>query len=245
MRVRSSVSNLPFGASVSADDLSKAHQAHVSSLSRQAFACIRPVMRDGRRRHSPVVPVSCCLSATGIRFLGLPAPAAGFHLSHDRPTLHHERCQDLDGVSMFRTNEIRVGSGAPFTPGLRCSHSRRKRISCRCRSSATSPALRSFSCLPELRVTKPHQGFTLVHPSTLPLACDPRTRQGPLGFSPRLRTPQLPVTHARAGTGIEHLPELRSRPISTSHPRNPLVSCDLMSHVLCTVVQVLRLAVLD
>jgi hypothetical protein len=22
-----------------------------------------------------------------------------------------------DGVSMFRTNEIRVGSGAPFTPG--------------------------------------------------------------------------------------------------------------------------------
>ncbi len=90
--------------------------------------------------------------------------------------------RDLDGVSMFRTNEIRVGSGAPFTPGLRCSHSRRKRISCRCRSSATSPALRSFSCLPELRVTKPHQGFTRVHPSTLPLACDPRTRQGPLGF---------------------------------------------------------------
>jgi hypothetical protein len=87
-----------------------------------------------------------------------------------------------DGVSMFRTNEIRVGSGAPFTPGQRCSHSQRKRISCRCRSSATSPALRSFSCLPELRVTKPHQGFTLVHPSTLPLACDPRTRQGPLGF---------------------------------------------------------------
>ena len=68
------VSNLPFGASVSADDSSKAHQAHVSSLSRQAFACIQPVIRDSRRRHSPVVPVSCCLSAAGIRFLGLPVP---------------------------------------------------------------------------------------------------------------------------------------------------------------------------
>jgi hypothetical protein len=189
MRVRSSVPNLPFGASVSADDLSKAHQAHVSSLLRQAFACIRPVMRDGCRRHSPVVPVSCCLSAAGIRFLGLPVPPGdSAFLAIGLPFTAEGACWDLDGVSMFRTNEIRVGSGAPFTPGQRCSHSRRKRISCRCRSSATSPALRSFSCLPELRVTKPHQGFTLVHPSTLPLACDPRTRQGflgfPLGFAP-------------------------------------------------------------
>ncbi len=120
--------------------------------------------------------------------LGPSCPAEGFRLSRDRPTLHRVECRDLDGVSMFRTNEIRVGSGAPFTPGLRCSHNRRKRFGCRCRSSATSPTLRSFSCLPELRVTKPHQGFTLVHPSTLPLACDPRTRQGflgfPLGFAP-------------------------------------------------------------
>ena len=31
-------------------------------------------------------PVSCCLSATGIRFSGLPAPAAEFSLPHGRPT---------------------------------------------------------------------------------------------------------------------------------------------------------------
>lgn len=164
MRVRSSVSNLPFGASVCAHDSSKAHQTHVSSLSRQAFACIRPVIRDGRRRRSSVIPVSCFLSAAGVRFLGLPVPPGdSAFLAIGLPFTTEDACWDLDGVSMFRTNEIRVGSGAPFTPGLRCSHSRRKRISCRCRSSATSPALRSFSCLPELRVTKPHQGFTLVH----------------------------------------------------------------------------------
>ena len=196
-----------------------------------------PASYAGRPREArPAVPVSCCLSAAGIRFLGLPVPAQGLFLSRDRPTLHRVRRRDLDGVSMFRTNEIRVGPGAPFTPGLRCSHSRRERISCRCRSSTASPALRSFSCLPELRVTKPHQGFTLIHPSTLPLACGLRTGQRPLGFSPRLRTPQLPMTHARAGTGIEHLPELRSRPISTSYPRNPLVSCDLTSHAPSSVV---------
>jgi hypothetical protein len=163
----------------------------------------RPTSAHFRARHSPVsgqlygttvggtacVPVSCCLSAAGVRFLGLPVPPGDCaFLAIGLPCTAEGACWDPDGVSMFRTNEIRVGSGAPFTPGQRCSHSRRKRISCRCRSSATSPALRSFSCLPELRVTKPHQGFTLVHPSTLPLACDPRTRQGflgfPLGFAP-------------------------------------------------------------
>jgi hypothetical protein len=156
----------------------------------------RPTSAHFRARHSPVSGQLCetAIGGTALssRFpvaFRLPAFASwailsrpGLFLSHDRPTRHRTRCRDLDGVSMFRTNEIRVGSGAPFTPGLRCSHSQRKRISCHCRSSATSPALRSFSCLPELRVTKPHQGFTLVHPSTLPLACDPRTRQGPLGF---------------------------------------------------------------
>jgi hypothetical protein len=182
MRVRSSVSNLPFGASVSANDASKAHQAHVSSLSRQTSACIRPVIRDSHRKRSPIVPVSCCLSAASIRFSGLPVPTEEFRFSHDQPTLYHVKYRDLDGVSMFRTNEIRVGSGAPCTPGLRCSHSRRNRFDCRCRFSATSPALRCFSHLPELPITKPHQGFTLVHPSTLPLACDPRTGRRPLGF---------------------------------------------------------------
>lgn len=113
-------------------------------------------------------------------------------------------CRDLDGVSVFRTNEIRVGSGASCTPGLRCSHSRRSCFGCRCRFSAASPVLRCFSHLPEFPITEPHQRFTAVHPSTLPLACSLRTGRRPLGFSPRLRTPQLPVTHARAGTGIEH-----------------------------------------
>jgi hypothetical protein len=182
MRVRSSVPNLPFGASVSANDASKAHQAHVSSPSRQTFACIRPVIRDSHRKRSPIVSVSCCLSAAGIRFLGLPVPAQGFRFSHDRPTHHRNMVGPRRGFHVPHERDT-GGSGAPCTPGLRCSHSRRNRFGCRCRFSAASPALRCFSHLPELPITKPHQGFTLVHPSTLPLACDPRTGRRPLGFS--------------------------------------------------------------
>jgi hypothetical protein len=181
MRVRSSVPNLPFGASVSANDASKAHQAHVSSLSRQTFACIRPVIRDNHRKRSLLsrFPAAFRLPAFASWALLFPPRNSAF-LTIGLPTT--ARCWDLNGVSMFRTNEIRVGSGAPCTPGLRCSHSRRNRFGCRCRFSATSPALRCFSHLPELPITKPHQGFTLVHPSTLPLACGPRTGRRPLGF---------------------------------------------------------------
>jgi hypothetical protein len=34
----------------------------------------------------------------------------------------------------------------------------------------------------------------------------PRMDRGPLGLSPELRTPPLPATHVRAGTGHEHCP---------------------------------------
>ncbi len=188
MRVRSSVSNLPFGVSVLAGVTSKAHQAHVSSLSCQAFACIRPVMRDDRGRHGlpSRFPVAFRLPTfASWAFLFPPRDCAFLAIGLPLTT---KDVRDLDGISMFRTNEIRVGSGAPCTPGLRCSHSRRSRFDCRCRFSAASPALRCFSHLPELPITKPQQGVTVIHPSTLPLACDPRTGRRllgfPLGFAP-------------------------------------------------------------
>jgi hypothetical protein len=67
------------------------------------------------------------------------------------------------------------------------------------------PTPRSHFHHPELNVTRHHQGFTRVHPSGLPLAdrvhLNPRMERGPLGFSPELRTPPLPATHVRVGTG--------------------------------------------
>jgi hypothetical protein len=49
-------------------------------------------------------------------------------------------------------------------------------------------------------MTRQQRGFTFVHPPGLSLACGSRMAREPLGFFPRLRTPQLPATHAREGT---------------------------------------------
>src|ERR1700750_242528 len=53
-----------------------------------------------------------------------------------------------------------------------------------------------------LLITRHHQGFTVVHPSGLPLACSPRVEREPPGFFPGLHTPPLPAAHAGVGTGI-------------------------------------------
>src|SRR6266516_4060903 len=90
--------------------------AHVSALSRPGTRPgIRPVIRD-HPAEEPVThaSLSCCLSATGIGFLGI--------LSRQgiRPPLrsaYRNSVPDPDGVSMFRTREMRLGPGALCTPG--------------------------------------------------------------------------------------------------------------------------------
>ena len=63
--------------------------------------------------------VSCCLPATGVRFLGiLSRPGI--------PPLLRSACRaaggaDPSGVSMFRTRETRLAQGALFTPGAAVS----------------------------------------------------------------------------------------------------------------------------
>ena len=79
-------------------------------------------------------------------------------------------------------------------------------------------------CLPtrDVRLTRHQQGFIVIHPSSLPLACGPRTEQGPsgfpLGFAPR--RPE-PATHARAGTGLDTDPgyvfDITSNLLQRSH----------------------------
>jgi hypothetical protein len=68
--------------------------------------------------------VSRCLSATGIRFLGILFPQ-GIGLpsrSAYRPVVGHtDVAPDPDGVSMFRTRETRLRLGALYTPGTAVS----------------------------------------------------------------------------------------------------------------------------
>jgi hypothetical protein len=144
MRVRSSVSNLPFGVSVLARVTSKAHQAHVSSLSCQAFACIRPVMRDDRGRHglSSRFPVAFRLPAfaswaflfpprdCSFLAIGLPlttkdvrGPRRDFHVPHERDT-GGVGCPLYSGATVLtqptKTHQLPLPllNGQPCTPVL-------------------------------------------------------------------------------------------------------------------------------
>ena len=84
----------------------KGSPAHVSPVSGPATrAGIRPVMPGlPAEGPGPQPRVSRCLSAAGIRFLGILFPPAGFRSPHGRPT---RQCLDPGGVATFRTSESR------------------------------------------------------------------------------------------------------------------------------------------
>jgi len=98
------------------------------------------------------------------------------------------------------------------------------------------PAPRSPSHLPRLWVTRHQRGFTHVRPSGLPLACAPGWNGTRFGFSPELRTPRLPATHVRAGTGPEHWPGATSPTSPALQSTHSLATCSLVSHVLSPVI---------
>ena len=69
--------------------------------------------------------VSCSLSATGVRFLGILLPPGSWaSLTVGLPVLASGKpssVPDPDGFSMFRTRETRLGLGALYTPGTAVS----------------------------------------------------------------------------------------------------------------------------
>ena len=121
--------------------------------------------------------------------VGLPDNArtpSGFHVSHVR---------------------VATGEGALSTP--------RTAVLTRPIASLRPPPAASQRECPYTPAEHPSSGAQLdeaslrvhcIHPSGLPLACGPRMERAPLGFSPELRTPPLPATHVRVGTGLEHWP---------------------------------------
>ena len=65
-------------------------------------------------------------------------------------------------------------------------------------------------------MTRHQQRFTHIHPTSLPLTCNPRMEQEPLGLNSELRTPPLPATHVEAGT--DHWTPVRD--YTTGHLRS-------------------------
>jgi hypothetical protein len=130
----------------------------------------------------------------------------GFGLPHGRPT-GQQRCRISTGFPRS-TRARNDRGGRPLYPGdggvLPVEGSLFNRHLPLPSGQSLHPADTSHRRDPN--VTRHPQGFTRVHPSGLPLACDPRMGRGSLGFFPELRTPPLPATHVRAGTGHGHWP---------------------------------------
>ena len=110
---------------------------------------------------------------------------------------------DPDEVATFRAHELRPGWVPSLPRGLRCPHGRQV-IPGRRMPPCSGPSLypRPATHHRRLLITRHHQGFTVVHPSGLPLACSLRVEREPSGFFPGLHTPPLPAAHAGVGTGI-------------------------------------------
>jgi hypothetical protein len=70
----------------------------------------------------------------------------------------------------------------------------------------------------------------VLHPSGLPLACSPRVRRGPLGFTLGFGPRGYPRRPPGQGRALSTSSELHPQHQPTSSPMSSLVLCDLVSH---------------
>jgi hypothetical protein len=180
----------PHGASNLRRTLTRVH--------RSLGPCPCPTSAPFRVGQRPIQPVSRCLSAAGVRFLGHLFPAAGLGLPCGRLT---GRARRRRGYHVPHQGET-MGVSALFTPGSGCPH----RDFC-VSLVPSDPVLPSWSTIVrQPYMTKPHREFIRIHPSHLSLGRFVRMARTPLGLYPWLRTPPLPVTHAGIGNRHGHLP---------------------------------------
>ena len=191
-------------------------------------------------------PVSCCLSATGVRFLGHPAPAGELSLPHGRPTgaaragpqrgcrVAHEQDCDRAGRPLYPgdggalpagdyppAGTCRFPAASPYGPAG-TSHRRGSPSRDVIEGSPRSPIT------PGRLAAAPRPGSTACLPPVFSSPAAPGWNEGRFGFYPGLRTPQLPATHAEAETGHRalarvlhprHQPNLQRRlPLELMHP---------------------------
>jgi hypothetical protein len=184
-----------------------------------------------------MLPLSCCLSAAGICFLGVLFPPGSWALLTVGLPPHPERGPwTLTGFP--RSTRVRYSRvGCPLYPGGDGVHTAIEESSAVvCRLPAASLLfLRHHSPTRRVAVTRHQRGFTDIHPFGLPLTCGPRTEQGPLGFSLSF----APGHHWPRTSGRE--PVLNTdRELRLGHPPNlqstySINACDLVSQLFSAI----------
>jgi hypothetical protein len=230
------VSNLSFGSSGSSSSSTKAHLPHVSTLSRPGTRPgIRPVIRDSHLEEWLSVSVSCCLSATGVRFLGILAR------QRVRPALR-SAYQGNESVlwtlagfprsTHARYDRVRV---PPLRRGQRCSHDRLalpgRRLPLLCGQALyPGPASISRGVIVTTHSTRVH----LCSPiRRFPSPAIPGWHRNRSGFSPGLRTPPPRGRRRTPGWGqaLSTCPGLHLRHQPYLQPVNPLALSSFVSHM--------------
>ena len=110
-------------------------------------------------------------------------PVPGFCFPRGRPTGGWSVPPDLDGVSMFRTGEIRPVSGASYTPGSWCSHDRNRQFGHHYRLPAVDPVLRCYFHLPGVPANEAYGGSRLFTLPAFPLPVTAGWISSPWAFS--------------------------------------------------------------
>jgi hypothetical protein len=183
-------------------------------------------------RSGHVIPVSCCLSAAGLRFLGILFPPRNSALlTVGLPALAH---RTLTGFPCSARVRCGWGRASSIPRERRCPHGRVCSTTAACRITAARP-LSPRCCIParEVMLTRHHQGFPVSRPApSLPLACHPQPERGPLGFSmssvPGRYRPRTSWRGQVTDTNRSHITGISQPP----YPTDSLLTCDLTSQAL-------------
>ena len=196
-------------------------------------------------------PVSCRLSAVGVRFLGHPAPAGELQPSSRSAYRRRHRAPDPNGVVVLRMSKTRPGRAPPLPRGRWCAPDRRL-------SSGRHLPLFQRP-VPTAPLEHPiggghlHEASSGVHsrsPITPTAAgCRPRGREAPR-FPPVFSSPAAPGWNRAASAStpgfaprghprrtprrrraIAHWPGYYTVDLSRPPRRLPLHSCTLTSHI--------------
>ena len=149
--------------------------------------------------------------------MDLPVPAVELRLPSEDRRAYWTFSPDHNGIAAFRASEIRSGRVLPVLRGRWCPHAR---------SGADLAAGQEFLSwmLTHYRrkrrnhrfrrpsLTKPHQKFTFVHPSDLPLARSVWMVQTRLGLHPSAFARFVTWHLQGSGTGLD-----TGRSMTTSH----------------------------
>ena len=176
-------SNLPFGSGVVVIVSAQAHLTRVSTLSGPGTARIRPVIRDGRRRGRPSCPGF--LLPFGHRHSLLGSSCSRRGIGPSSRSAYRTLLARRTRTGFPRSTPARYDrGGCPLYPGDGGAPPGRCRIPGRRLPLPSGQSLHPASNIPSAGLThnEASTGVHAIHPSGLPLACDPRMEREPLGF---------------------------------------------------------------